>query len=155
MQEQLDGFHDGEGKMSAAKRKITRHFLASGREEDGQGQDGLCLVSPDEALRLTAYFDSQWCAVLCGDIWMVNAADENSGRTLVHGWEVEPKGHAESWQVFIQRANGFANRMIASTDSLGAAAGPFSPAVSLGVVSEVDYTRMRRNRLRMLRRQQG
>jgi hypothetical protein len=143
--------------MSAAKKKITRHFLASGREDDGQGQDGPCLVSPEEALRLTGYFDSQWCAVLCGDIWMVNAADENSGRTLVHGWEVEPKGRTENWQAFIQRANSFANKMIASTatDSLGAAAGPFSPVVSLGVVSEVDYARMRRDRLRMLRRQQG
>jgi len=66
-------------------------------------------------------------------------------------------GRTENWQAFTQRANSFANRMIASstTDSLGAAAGPFSPVVSLGVVSEVDYARMRRDRLRMLRRQQG
>jgi len=152
----LDANHDGDGKMSAARKKFTRHFLASGRDEDRQGPDGPCLVSPEEALRLTGYFDSQWCAVLCGDIWMVNANDAEGGRTLVHGWEVEPKGREESWQGFIQRANSFASRMIASiaTDSLGAAAGPFSPAVSLGVVSEVDHARLRRDRLRMMRKQQ-
>src|SRR5262245_43938785 len=114
--------------MSAAKKKLSRHFLASNREDGGQGGDAPCMVSPEEALRLTGYFDSQWCAVLRGDIWMVNHADEAAGRTLVHGWEVEPKTRDESWQSFIERANGFAARMIASntSESLGAAAGPFS-----------------------------
>jgi len=144
-------------KMSAAKKKLTRHFLASGRDEDRQSPDGPCLVSPEEALRLTAYFDSQWCAVLCGDIWMVNPGDEDSERALIHGWEVEPKSRTESWQAFIQRANGFAGRMIGSVSnqSLGAAAGPYSAVVSLGVVSEVDYARLRRDRLRLTRKQQG
>ena len=152
----LDANHDGDGKMSAARKKFTRHFLASGRDEDRQGPDGPCLVSPEEALRLTGYFDSQWCAVLRGDIWMVNHADETAGRTLVHGWEVEPKAREESWQAFLERANNFAARMIASitNESLGAAVGPFSPAVSLGVVSEVDHARLRRDRLRMMRKQQ-
>ncbi|HEY7687756.1 MAG TPA: hypothetical protein VH835_03645 [Dongiaceae bacterium] len=141
--------------MSAAKKKITRHFLASGRDEGEQGRENLSLVSPDEAMRLIGYFDSQWCAVLCGDIWMINPGDDESERTLIHGWEVEPKSRTESWQAFIQRANSFANRMIASlsTDSLGAAAGPFAPMASLGVVSEVDYARLRRDRLRQLRQQ--
>jgi len=141
--------------MSAAKKKLTRHFLASNSEDGGRGGDTPCTVSPEEALRLTGYFDSQWCAVLRGDIWMVNHADETAGRTLVHGWEVEPKGREESWQGFIERANSFAARMIASitSESLGAAAGSFSPVVSLGVVSEVDHARLRRDRLRLLRQQ--
>jgi len=143
--------------MSAAKKKLTRHFLASNREDGGQGDDASCMVSPEEALRLTGYFDSQWCAVLRGDIWMVNHADEDAGRTLVHGWEVEPKAREESWQAFLERANNFAARMIASitNESLGAAIGPFSPVVSLGVVSEVDHARLRRDRLRHLRHQRG
>ena len=143
--------------MSAAKKKLTRHFLASNREDGGQGDDAPCMVSPEEALRLTGYFDSQWCAVLRGDIWMVNHADETAGRTLVHGWEVESKTREESWQAFLERANNFAARMIASitNESLGAAAGPFSPVVSLGVVSEVDHARLRRDRLRHLRHQRG
>ena len=143
--------------MSAAKKKLTRHFLASNREDGGRGDDAPCMVSPEEALRLTGYFDSQWCAVLRGDIWMVNHADEDAGRTLVHGWEVEPKAREESWQAFLERANNFAARMIASitNESLGAAIGPFSPVVSLGVVSEVDHARLRRDRLRHLRHQRG
>lgn len=143
--------------MSPAKKKLSRHFLASNREDGGHGGDSPSLLSPDDALRLTGYFDSQWCAVLRGDIWMVNHADESAGRTLVHGWEVEPKSRYESWQAFLERANSFAARMIASitSESLGAAAGPFSPVVSLGVVSEVDHARLRRDRLRQLQRQQG
>jgi hypothetical protein len=154
---QTHGVDDGDDEMSAARKKFARHFLASGREDGTQGRDGLCLVSPAEALRLTADAAGQWCAVLCGDIWLVNCADAANHRVLVHGWEVESKSRDESWQEFIQRANGFAARMISAVaaESTGAASAPAAVAVSIGIVSEVDHARLRRDRLRELRRHRG